>query len=234
MLAKIKDKKLVAEGTLRVEFDLLGKKVDFKAGQYFFITLKNVPFDDDRGNIRHFTIVNTPKENSKIVMTTRLRDSGFKKSLLNLPLGSEVEIGSTQGDFVLPKEVGKPLVFMAGGIGITPFMSMLGHISNQKSDYQITLVYSNRNQAGTAYIKELQKMASKNPNFKLILVMTEDPSWTGETKRVDPGFIKKYFPNLNYYFMVSGPPAMVKAVYESLRKAGVGKSNIKTENFTGY
>ena len=200
----------------------------FKAGQYIFITLINPPFADDRNNRRHFSIVNSPDEKGIITITTRIRDSGFKKSLKELPMGTEAELGPISGSFVLPQDSSKPLVFIAGGIGITPYISMLRYVKNHNLNYQITLLYSNRDQASTAYFEEVQK-------FKSILTMTEDPNWTGEKRRIDAKFIKEYFPevNANTYFVV-GPPPMVEAVQKSLMEAGVTPDNIKIENFTGY
>lgn len=199
----------------------------FAPGQYFFINL--------RGATRHFSIVNSPNEKGILTMTTRLRDSVFKKSLQELPVGTEVEIQRISGNFVLPEDTGKPLVFIAGGIGITPFMSMLRFIKEQGLNYRITLIYSNRNQSSTAYLDELQTLSSQIPNFKLILSMTDDPIWEGEKRRVDANLLKEYFPNVNEsLFMVVGPPAMVEAVEKALTDIGLREENIKIENFTGY
>lgn len=227
MTGKIADKKEVAMGTLQVTFQV-GEQFSFKPGQYIFVTLKNAPYPDDRGNRRHFSIVNSPDEKGIITIATRLRDSGFKKSLKEFPVGTEVELGPISGSFILPEETSRPLVFIAGGIGITPYISMLRYVKNHNLNYQITLLYSNRDQASTAYFEEVQK-------FKSILTMTEDPAWAGEKRRIDAKFIKEYFPqvNANTYFVV-GPPPMVEAVQKALQEAGVNLENIKIENFTGY
>lgn len=226
MKAKIAEKKEIAEGTLMVKFKVF-EDFTFTAGQYFFINL--------RGETRHFSIVNSPNEKGVLTMTTRLRDSAFKKSLKELPIDTEVEIQRIAGKFTLPEDKSKPLVFIAGGIGITPFMSMLRFISEQKLDYKITLIYSNKAASSTAYLEELKTFESRIPDLKLVLVMTDDNSWTGEKRRVDANLLKEYFPqpNMNSY-MVVGPPAMVEAVEKALLEAGVSEENIKIENFTGY
>ncbi len=235
MKAKIKDKKEVAQGTLQVTFDLLGETVDFKAGQYFFVTLPKLHYLDDKGNRRHFSIVNSPNEKGILRMATRLRDSGFKKTLQELEVGSEVEVSPVAGSFVLSEDADRPLVFIAGGIGITPFMSMTSFATEEDLSFKITLIYSNRDQASTAYLQKLQEISIKNPNIKLVLTMTEDDSWEGEKRRIDSQFIKDYTSGLeNPLYYVVGPPQMVEAVAEVLVEAGINQENIKTENFSGY
>ena len=242
MIGKIIDKKEVAQGTLQVVFET-NEPFTFKAGQYCFVTLKNPPYPDDRGNKRHFSIVNSPNKKGIITATTRLRDSGFKKSLKELPIGTEVELGPIAGSFTLPDEKDRPLVFIAGGIGITPFMSMLRYVFEQKLPYKITLNYSNRDQDSTAYLDELQNYQLPIPrlhsgqatNYQLILTMTEDTEWAGEKRRINAQFIKDYITDLNgYSYLVVGPPPMVEAIEKALKEAGVEQSNIKIENFTGY
>ncbi len=234
MVGKIIDKKEVAQGTLQVTFEVK-EDFTFKPGQYIFVTLTKLNYPDERGPKRQFSIVNSPEDKGKIIITTRITESGFKKTLNELPQGSEVELGPIAGAFVLPDDISRPLVLIAGGIGITPYMSMLRHIQKNNLSYNITLVYSNRNQSSTAYLNELKQLANQIPNLKLILTMTDDPNWTGEKRIVDVNFIKEYFPNVNenLYFVV-GPPAMVDAVQRALLEAGVDISSIKIENFTGY
>lgn len=219
MIGKIIDKTEIATNTLQVTFQA-SEQFSFKPGQYITVTLTNIK--------KYFSIVNSPDEKGIITIATRLRDSDFKKSLKELPIGTGVELGSIFGSFVLPDDISKPLVFIAGGIGITPYMSMLRYVAERELPYDITLVYSNRDQVSTAYFEEVQK-------FKSILAMTEDPNWQGERRKIDAGFIKKYFPvvNANSYFVV-GPPAMVESVQKALLETGVDIENITVENFSGY
>lgn len=234
MIAKIKEKKEVAKGTLEVTFEL-PESVDFKPGQYFTIRLLNAPYNDSKGLQRHFSIVNSPTVNTELTLATRLRDSAFKKSLQEFPKGTEVEILNIEGSFLLPEDTKKPLVFIAGGIGITPFMSMLRYTVEKKLPYDIILIYSNRDQESAAFLRELQMLVQDNINLRLILIMTQDHSWTGETKRIDADFIKKYISDVNskiYY--IAGPPAMVEGVFSVLQQGGVEPANIMTDNFTGY
>lgn len=234
MLGRIKDKKEIATDTLQVIFET-DENFSFKPGQYCFVTLINPPYEDERGNKRHFSIVNSPNYKNIITITTRLRDSGFKKSLKELPEGSAVELGPIAGVFTLPEDSKRPYVFIAGGIGITPFISMLRYIKEEKLPHNITLIYSNRDQSSTPFLEELQHLVQDVPNLKLILTMTDDPSWVGEKRKVDAQFIKDYIQDVTIpqYFVV-GPPPMVEAIQKALIEAGVDQANIKIEHFTGY
>lgn len=235
MKAKIKSKKEVAKETLLVEFDLLGEQVNFKAGQFFFVKLINPPFKDERGDRRHFTIVNSPNQNRILSFTTRLRNSGFKKSIKELPVGTEVDVSLILGDFILPKDLNRPLVFIAGGIGITPFRSMFFFIKEESLPFKITLIYSNRNISSTPFLKELENLSNQNKNFKFILTMTKDQNWKDEKRRIDENFIKDYIinPKSSIYY-IAGPPNFVEAVFKSLIKIGIHQKDIKKEEFTGY
>lgn len=234
MVGKLKSKEEITKGTLKVVFEVK-EPFTFKSGQYCFITLAKLNYPDDRGPKRHFSIVNSPNEKGIITFVTRETDSGFKKTLQELPIGSEVQLGPVAGVFTLPEDHTKPLAFIAGGIGITPFISILRYIKEENLPYKITLVYSNRDQFSTAYLEELQNYQLPTNNYKLILTMTEDPNWNGEKRQIDSAFIKEYFPHVNdQYYMVVGPPGMVEAVEKALLTAGVVPENIKKENFTGY
>ncbi len=235
MKAKIADKKEIAEETLEVTFDLIGETAEFKAGQFFTLELLNPPYTDEKGNHRHFTIVNAPSEKNKLIMATRIRETGFKKSLKELPLGSEVEIGNIAGLFTLPSEENKELVFIAGGIGITPFISMLRHIRQESLKYKISLFYFNRNPKATAYLQELETVAQELPDFQPIFAMTGDESWTGEKAKMSPELLHKYLTSLSdKTYFISGPPKMVDEIKKVLIDSGISLKNIKTESFTGY
>ena len=103
MKARIKEKREIARGTLLVTFDLLGEEVDFKAGQYFWVELPDVGHQDERGLRRHITVVTSPTEKGVLGLATRMRDSAFKRSLEELPVGSAVEVEQPKGDFRLPE-----------------------------------------------------------------------------------------------------------------------------------
>ena len=165
MRARIAEKQEVAKGTLLVTFDLLGEEVEVTPGQYFFVTLPDVGHQDDKGLRRHFTVVTPPSEKGVLGFATRMRDSAFKRSLGKLPVGTEVEVESPKGSFGLPEDTSRPLVFVAGGIGITVFRSMLHFIQEEGLPYRVTLVYSNRDRESTAFLDELRELENQNSNF---------------------------------------------------------------------
>jgi ferredoxin-NADP reductase len=236
MRARIKEKREVAKGTLLVVFDLLGEELDYRPGQYFWVELLDPPYEDEKGPRRHISAVTSPTERGVIGLCTRLRDSAFKRSLADLPVGAEVEVEPPKGTFVLPDDASRPLVFVAGGIGITAFRSMLRYIEDEHLPHRVTLIYSNRDRESTAFLDELQEIERENPNVRLILTMTDDDDWPGERERLGAGFFRRYLgDDLNGAgYMVAGPPAMATAVTAELQRAGVDERLIATDSFSGY
>jgi ferredoxin-NADP reductase len=235
MRARLKEKREVAKGTLLAMFDLLGEEVDFAPGQYFFVTLPDVGHQDDKGLRRHITVVTSPNEKGVLGFATRMRDSAFKRSLAELPVGAEVEVEPPKGKFALPEDTSRPLVFVAGGIGITVFRSMLRYIREERLPYRVTLIYSNRDRESTAFLDELREL-EQEIELRLILTMTEDPDWEGEARKIDAQFFKDYLEeDLNQYtFLVAGPPGMVTGMQEALGEAGVEEENVVAERYSGY
>src|SRR6188508_3885963 len=127
-----------------VIFDLLGEEVDFQPGQYFWITLLDPPYDDEKGLRRHISVVTSPTERGVLGLCTRLRDTAFKKTLAELEVGDEVDVEQPKGDWQLPEDTSREYVFLAGGIGITVFHSILRYIADTGEPYRVMVVYSNR------------------------------------------------------------------------------------------
>ena len=236
MRARIKEKRDVAKGTLLVTLDLLGEELEFTPGQYFHVTLPDLGDDDEKGLRRHITVVTSPNEKGVLGFATRMRDSAFKRTLRELPVGSEVEVEPPKGQFGLPEDPSRPLVFVAGGIGITVFHSMLRYIHEEQLAYDVTLIYSNRDRASTAFLEELRELEQALPGFRLVLTMTQDPDWEEETRKVDAEFVKDYLgEDLDRYtFLVAGPPAMAEGVQGALQEAGVRNENVSAERYSGY
>jgi ferredoxin-NADP reductase len=234
--ARVFEKREVAKGTLLVLFDLLGEEVEFTPGQYFFVTLLDPPYDDERGPRRHFSVVTSPNERGTLGFCTRLRDSAFKRSLVELPIGAEVEVEAPKGNFLLPEDTTQDYVFLAGGIGITVFRSMLRYIAEEDLPYRVTLIYSNRDRDSTPFLDELSQLEQAKTNFQLVLTMTEDPSWSEETRRIGPELLRDHLAeDLSFYtYLVAGPPAMVNAVVEMLHNAHVPEERVSADRFSGY
>jgi ferredoxin-NADP reductase len=235
MRAVVKEKREVAERTLFLVFDLQGREVDFEPGQYFWVTLPDPPYDDERGNRRHITVATSPTERGVLGLATRLRDSAFKRSLAELEVGDPVEVEEPKGSFVLPEDTGRRYVFVAGGIGITVFRSMLRYIADKSLPYDVTLLYSNRDVAGTAFLDELRELERQN-GLRLVLTMTQDPEWEGEGRHMNEAFFEEYLGgDLNEYtYLVAGPPPMVSGIVKTLHGLGVAEENVIPEQFSGY
>lgn len=236
MRARIAEKREVAKGTLLVVFDLMGHEVEFTAGQYFFVTLLDPPYDDERGARRHFSVVTSPNERGRLGFCTRLRDSAFKRSLAELPVGAEVEVEEPKGSFLLPEDTNQPYVFLAGGIGITVFRSMLHYIADEDLPHRVTLIYSNRDRESTPFLDELSELDQKRDAFTLVLTMTEDASRGGESRRIGPELLRDHLSDdlSSYAYLVAGPPAMVDAMLEMLNTAGVPEERVSADRFSGY
>jgi ferredoxin-NADP reductase len=234
--ARIKEKRDVAKRTLMVVFDLLGEEVDFRPGQYFWVTLLDPPYDDEKGPRRHITVVTSPTERGVLGLATRLRDSAFKRSLAELPEGTEVEVEQPKGSFVLPQETDRHYVFIAGGIGITVFRSMLRYIADEGLPHRVTLVHSNRDRESTAFYDELRELEAANPNLEIVYTMTQDSGWEGETRRIDAEMLRDYLGETldSYTYLIAGPPAMVDGVADALQGAGIPEDQVLPARFSGY
>jgi ferredoxin-NADP reductase len=165
-----------------------------------------------------------------------MRDSAFKRTLRELPVGAEVEVEAPKGNFALPDDTSRPLVFVAGGIGITVFRSMLRYIREERLTHRVTLIYSNRDRESTAFLEELRELERELRDLRVVFTMTQDPSWEGETRRIDAQFFADYLdggPN-EYTFLVAGPPAMTEGVQQALTEAGVSEENVIAERYSGY
>src|SRR6187200_3018641 len=172
--SRVKEKREVAKGTLLVIFDLQGQQVDFTPGQYFWVEMLDPPYQDEKGPRRHISVVTSPTEGNVLGLCTRLRDTAFKQTLAELEVGDEVEVEEPKGDYRLPDDTSPHYVFVAGGIGITVFRSMLRYIADTGEPYRVTLVYSNRDRAGTPFLDELPELEGRIPGLQLVLTMTED------------------------------------------------------------
>ena len=235
MRAQIREKQEVAKGTLLVTFDLLGEDVDFTPGQYFFVTLPSVGDEDDKGLRRHITVVTSPNERGVLGFATRMRDSAFKRTLSVLPVGSDVDVEPPKGKFTLPADPSRPLVFVAGGIGITVFRSMLRYIADTAQPYRVTLVYSNRDRESAAFLDELEEIEREVDGVRVLLTMTDEPGWEGETRHLDADVLAELVGGLEgKVFLVAGPPEMAEAVAGSLTGAGLPEERVLADKFSGY
>lgn len=234
---KLNGREQVAEGTMAFYFDR-PNGFEFRAGQAIDVTLLNPPQTDPEGDIRTFSIASPPFED-RLMVTTRMRDTAFKRSLRDVPLGTVVQIGDAGGSLTLHKNSSKPGVFLAGGIGITPFLSILRQAAKDKLAHHLYLFYANRRPEDAPFLDALNELQKANPNFVFVPSMTKMAEshlpWTREIGFIDGKMLGKNIPNLQgpiYY--LAGPPAMVVALRQMLSAAGADEDDIRTEEFSGY
>ncbi len=230
-------REVIAEDTMAFHFAKLAD-FQFRAGQSIDMTLINAPETDAEGNTRAFSIASAPFDND-LMIATRMRDTAFKRVLRKAALGIEVKIEGPSGSFVLHRKAEKPAVFLAGGIGITPFLSIIRQATHDRAPHRLYLFYGNRRLEDAAFLDILTETSKQNPNFHLIATMSEmeksHREWKGETGFIDKDMLTKYLPTLQgpiYY--IAGPPAMVAAMRRMLTEAGVDEDDIRTEEFSGY
>ena len=202
------------------------KPLVWKAGQFLHYVL-NHEATDDRGSDRWFTIASAPYERH-VMLTTRFaakQGSTFKKTLKALKRGVSIEVSDLDGDFIVsdPK---KEYVFIAGGIGITPFRAILKEAAHAGKRLRVTLLYANRKSVA-AYKKEFDAMTKRDPQIKIHYLFSP--------QRIDRKTIKELFQNLKKpLFYVSGPEPMVESVGKMLQQLGIPKKRIKQDWFPGY
>jgi ferredoxin-NADP reductase len=232
----IKEKREVAAGTVLAIFDLQGEEVDFRPGQYFWVELPDRGYQDEKGLRRHISVVTSPTERGVLGLCTRMRDTAFKNTLAELEVGDEVDVEQPKGDWQLPEDTSREYVFIAGGIGITVFHCMLRYIADTGEPYRVTLVYSNRDRSSTPFLDELQELERTIPGFRLVLTMTEDEGWEGETRYVGADLLRDHLDGAldGYTYLVAGPPPMVSAIVEALGGAGVPEEQVLPDSFSGY
>ncbi len=206
---------------------------DFQAGQNISLKLSRLLYEDDRRGRRILSLASAPHEQD-LVLATRLTGSGFKKTLVDGPL-QKVELGGPRGKLL--RDESGPAVFIAGGIGITPFKSMVLDALHRGLAQPMTLLYSNRTLADAAYHKLFAELGQCEGRFTYVPTVTrdDDAEWKGERRRIDASFIRDYVPDFNAVtFYLCGPPAMVDAVVEILKNENVSQQRILSESFWGY
>lgn len=234
MRATVAETREVAKGTLLVLF-AVDDYPDYRPGAYFWVELPDRGHSDEKGLRRHISLVTSPTEHGVVGLATRLRDTAFKRTLAELEAGDEVQVEEPKGSFLLPEDTQADYVFVAGGIGITVFRSMLRYIADEGLPYRITLVYSNRDRESSAFLDELEELERRIDGLRVILTMTDEPGWVGETRRLDAEVLGELVDGLDEKtFLVAGPPAMANAVADSLRAAGLPEERVLADTFSGY
>jgi ferredoxin-NADP reductase/nitrite reductase/ring-hydroxylating ferredoxin subunit len=221
--------------------------LDYKAGQYAFFDIGGVN-NDPKGPIRHFTISSSPTEDF-IMLSTRIRDTPYKKRLSSLEERAQVKVRGPQGNFVLHEDYSKPAIFLSGGIGVTPFRSMIKYATDRQLPIKIIMFDSNRDEKNILFKNEFDAFTNSNKNLRIIYTISEEEGgqvreqissskWEGERGRIDEAMLNKYLSEddiKNSIFYTCGPPGMLKAMQKLLQdELHIPNGRIMIEEFTGY
>ena len=228
----------VAEGTMAFALERPAT-FDFRAGQFMVVVLPDPPHTDAEGNRRVFSIASPPQDTTRLLLATRMTGTAFKRSLAEVPLGTPIDLSGPAGDFVLHEDASRPAVFIAGGIGITPFRSMLQDAVSRRLTHRITLIYSNRTPEGAAFHEEFVRLAQTHANLTYVPTMTQADKarqpWGGERGHLNADFLRSHIPeSATSIFYLAGPPGLVAAVTKAMSEAGVDPAHVRSEEFAGY
>jgi ferredoxin-NADP reductase len=214
------------------------RQYEFRAGQFCFLNLPDIGFQDERGLRRHLSIASSPLE-KELLFATKVSRSAFKQTLKEMNLGDIITIESPLGTFLLPEDTSNPLVFLAGGIGITPFRSMMRYILDAHTSHIVTLFYSNRTPQEATFIDEFQSMADTHGHISFVPTMTRIEStstlWSGLTGRLTASMIRegcKEWRDAIYF--IAGPPKMSESMKALLAEMDIQQHRVHVERFTGY
>jgi len=208
------------------------EELDYDPGQYMYITIM---IANSEKQTKHFTISSSPTETDFVEFTKRITDHEFSKALDQLKIGDWAYIEAPEGEFIFKGEYPKAAL-ITGGIGITPFRSMIKYCTDKGVESQITLLYGNRNEESVVFKEELDMLARQNQNVKIVHILSQpSENWKGRHGYVDIQMIKEEVPDyMERVFYVCGSPGLVTNMLNMLKTLKVPEANIKTENFPGY
>ena len=214
------------------------RRFAFTPGQYMEWTLGH-PDTDSRGNRRYFTLASGPAENNiRMGIKFYQKSSTYKKALLRMKTGDEIIAAQIAGDFVLPDDRRQKCVFIAGGVGITPFRSMIRDLLDKHQKRPITLFYTNKRVNEIIY-KDVFDRAEQELGIRTIYTVTDQntvpTNWKGKVGRIDPQLIQQAVPDYRQcIFYISGPNSMVESFKGMLQHMKVPAAQIKTDYFPGF
>jgi len=228
---------LVAADTMAFHFER-PRNFLFKAGQFVDLILPSARKDETEQATHAFSIASSPFA-QELVVVTRMRNTAFKRALSDLAIGAPVRVKAAMGSFTLHKNISRPAIFLAGGIGIVPFLSMLREVAANRTQMPIYLFYANRFLKDAAFIDALKGLESSLSKFTFVPTLTRsdevDGGWEGETGRISREMLLRHVSSLREAICyVAGPAGMVSGARLVLNAAGIDDDDIRTEEFAGY
>lgn len=204
-----------------------GGKPDHKPGQFMMLSLLH---NGHRGEPHPFTIASSPTSGDLSVSVKAVGD--FTSTVKDTTPADGAYIDMPYGTFSFLNYDAPNLVFIAGGIGITPFMSMLRYMADKKLEQNVILIWGNKTEKDIAFKGELEQIAAAMPSLRVIHVLSNQPEWHGKKGYVDTEFLRKHLDGVaNPQVFVCGPPVMMTKVVRALQQTGVPKTRIHFERF---
>ncbi len=230
MKAVLVGKKLEARDTYSF-FLQLEKPSTFIPGQFIYVTIPHLKYPDFRGNMRQFSISSAPHEKLWRITARMRSESGYKKTLDEISVGSELDLEGPTGVYYWGKETQGDHIFIAGGVGIAPFMSRILFSANIHQKVTIRLLYTNRTRHDGSFIEDLEEIKRTYSPFLPIYFFTRE----GRRDRIDRKVIQIVSKKLIHpTYWITGTPEMVDSIEEILVREEIPNESIVTEKFTGY
>jgi ferredoxin-NADP reductase len=231
------DRQRIARDTMAFWFDTNGASFGFRAGQHADFVFARPYMDGESDNSRTFSLASSPLDKRPVMIAMRMRKTGFKTALRSAALGTKFIVSRPRGSFTLHREITRPAVFLAGGIGIAPIRSILQQATQERLPHKLYLFYSNREADDAAFIEEFESLTARNPNFTFIPTVTghRTIAWPYEKGHIDRELLTRYLLGVKgpiYY--IAGPSGMVTAMTELLNSLDVCDDDRKTEEFGDY
>ena len=223
------------EDTKSIVLDLGDIPLQYKAGQYIVLELD---VDEPNNRKKPLSIASSPSEKGILMLTTKITDTPYKQKFNSLAEGDSVKITGAFGKFTLDESVSE-IVMLGGGIGITPFRSIIKYATDIKLPANITLFYSNKTTSDIVYKDEWYPMEKQTPNFRVVNIVTIPPEtsmpWEGKIGRINEGMIREYIKNINVpVYYICGPSGMIEGMLSMLKMMNIMEHKIRIERFTGY
>jgi ferredoxin-NADP reductase len=236
LVLRLKERNRIAPDTYEFVFPAPAH-FKFRPGQYMEWTLGHHS-PDDRGNRRYFTVASSPTEhNIRLAIKFYEHPSTFKKALLGAGRETTLLASQLAGDFVLPDDPQTKCIFIAGGIGVTPFRSMIKYLLDRHQRRPITLFYASSRVEDFAY-REIFDRAQQELGICTVYTVTDNANlpagWSGKVGRISPGLIRETVPDYRKaIFYISGPRGMVDSFKDAIHRLGADGVEIRTDYFAG-